>query len=226
MRKGSKIIPLISWILVIVVTALVYCLLVDDIFSSAVKVMSVAFVLLAEAILCVKFLARKQSIIMNTQLIFSGMYLAVVMILSFIYVNVDAPNVKLFIAIHAVLLVLLTVTLLGVFNINKRVERSNGRLEARQSVVSEMCVLANDIIAENGGSELANELGDIAEALKYCDNSKLCGNEEEISVKLEELKASLSAGAEVDAVKAQITDIKILLKKRENYIKQNQRGNF
>ena len=110
MKKSFKILPLVCWSLAIIVTALVYFLLVDDLFSSAVKVLSVCFVLLAEAILCIKFLSNKQSIIMNVQMIFGFVYLLAAVLLSFIYISVPSPNIKWFVALHAILLLLLIIS--------------------------------------------------------------------------------------------------------------------
>ena len=226
MKKGFKILPLICWSLAILVTALVYFLLVDDLFSSAVKVLSVCFVLLAEAIMCVKFLSKKQSIIMNAQIFFGAIYLVVSFILSIIYINIPSPDVKWFIVIHAILLLLLTIVDLTVLNFHNRTESSDVKLAKNQSVIASCGILIDGIIAENTDSAFKKELLNISETIKYADNSILSGEETEIMDKLEELKEFLKSENDGEEVKTKIKNIKTLLKVRESYIKQNQRGKF
>ena len=226
MKKNFKIVPFVCWMLILVVTATIYALLVDGIFSSAVKAMSVIFVLLAEVILCVKFLSKNQSIIMNSQIAFGGIYLVCVLLLSVIYVNIASPNLKWFIAIHLVLLVLLSVADLTVLNIHNRTANSDAELARNQRIIVALYALMNEIVAENTNSKFLKELNDISETLKYCDNSLLAGNENALSDKLEELKEILRADTDGEVVKKQVQDIKALLKNREIYMKQKQRGKF
>lgn len=226
MKKNFKVIPLICWTLIIIITALIYCLLVEDLFSSVVKVLSVCFVILAELILCIKFLSKKQSIIMNVQMIFGGSYLLAVFVLSLIYINLTAPQMKWFIAIHATLLLILTILDLTVLNFYGRVENSDKQLAKNQSIMAVCGNLIDIIIAENSEFEFKKDLIDISESIKYCDNSALSGEEDTIIEKLEELKDHIKNYDDKEEIKAKINDIKTLIKVREIYIKQNKRGTF
>ena len=136
MKKDFKLLPLICWSLAVIITALLYCLLVDNIFSSATKILSVVFVLLAEAAMCLKHFSKKQSILMNVQMMFGAVYLLVTVVLSFIYVNIPTPDIKWFISIHAILLLLLTIADLTVLSFHDRAEDSDARLAKSQSIIS------------------------------------------------------------------------------------------
>lgn len=226
MRKGFRTLPAICWVLAALVTGLVYCLLVDELFSSPAKRLSVCFVLLAEIILCFKSLTKKQSIITNTQLIFGGIYLFVTFILSVIYINISDPNIKWFIALHTVLLVILTVADLTVWNFQNRFTASDRELAKNQSVMSACGILIDTIISENSNTEFKKELSDISEAIRYADNSVLSGDEGTIAEKLEALRNLLQSEENSEEIPAKINDIKSLIKVRELYIKQNQRGKY
>ncbi len=225
-KKGFKTLPLICWGLAIVVTALVYWLLVDDLFSYPVKWLSVCFVLLAEIIMCLKFVSRKQSIIMNTQGMTGGLYLVVVFVLSLIYVNLSEPNIKWFIAIHAILLLVLAIADLTILNFEKRTSASDTALAKNQSVMAACGALIDRIIAENADSEFSKDLSDISEAIRYSDNSLLSGDESDIMDSLKGLKEALKNTDNEEDISAKIKAIKALIKTRSIYIKQNQRGKF
>ena len=86
--------------------------------------------------------------------------------------------------------------------------------------------LVREIIVENPSSELQKELNDISESIRFSDNSRLSGDEEKIIEKLVALKESFKSGENNDKLQADINDIKALIKIRDIYIKQNQRGKF
>lgn len=226
MKKVFKTLPLICWGLVVVVTALVYFLIVNDLFDFPVKWLSVCFVLLAEIIMCAKHVLGKRSIIMNTQGITGGIYLAAVFVLSIIYINLSDPNIKRFIAIHAILLSVLTITDLTLLNFEKHTSASDNILAKNQSIMAACGNLMDIIIAENANSKYKNELFEIYEAIRYSDNSALSGDEDNIMEKLQELEEALKSSDNAEDISVKIRDIKTLVKTRDIYIKQNKRGKF
>ena len=226
MKKGFTTLPALCWALSVIVTGLVYFLLVDELFSFPVKWLSVCFVILAEIILCFKSLIKKKSIITNTQLIFGGIYLFSTFVLSVIYINISNPNIKWFVALHAVLLLILTIADLTVLNLQNRFAESDRELAKNQSVMSACGVLIDTIIAENPKSEFQKELLEISESIRYADNSILSGDEGTIAEKLETLQNLLQSEENTAEIPAKIKDIKSLIKVRELYIKQNQRGKY
>lgn len=226
MKKGFKTLPVICWTLAVIVTALVYWLLVDGLFSFPVKWISVCFVLLAEILLCFKSLTKKLSIITSPQLIFGGIYLFVTFIMSVIYINLSDPNIKWFISLHAVLLVILAIADLTVGNFQKQFDAADRQLAKNQSVMSACGVLIDTIIAENPNTDYQKDLTAISEALRYADNSILSGDEGELAQKLEALRNLLKSGDNNQEIRVKINDIKSLIKVRELYIKQNQRGKY
>ncbi len=224
----KKILPLICFALAIITTATVYILFVDGLFQSPIKWLSLTFVLLAEISLLAKTVFGKKAIILNSQ-IFAGIaYLAVVAILSIIYINATDPKIKPFIAIHLILLFLLTALDLSILYAQKRTDESDAKLATNQSIFSDLCALCDNMIVETNSDALKKELSSLSESLRFSDNSSLTGGEAEITLKLEDLKQKIasSEATEEDALLSNVKEINDLLRIRNNNIKQIKRGSF
>ena len=223
----KKILPLICFVLAIIITATVYILFVDDLFQSSIKWLSLAFVLLAEISLLLKTVFGKKTIILNSQIFVGIAYLAVTVLLSIIYINAAAPKIKLFVAVHLILLFLLTVVDLSILYAQKRTSESDATLAASQGVFSDLLILCDSIVINTDSDSLKKELSSLSDALRYSDNSSLTGEETEISAKLEKLKEELSSSeATEDVLLSKVKEINDLLKIRNNKVKQIKRGSF
>ena len=226
MKKNFKVLPALCWSLIVVVTALVYFLLVDELFSKPIKWISLCFVLLAEIFLCLKFLTNRKSIILNTQGITGGIYLLAVFVLSIVYTNASDPNVKWFVSIHSILLLVLAIVDLTILNFDLKMSAADTSLANSQSVIFNCLKITEDIIAENKNNELEKPLNELCEAIKYSDNSILTGGEDNIAIALGELKDVMRGSYDVADVLERIRIVKALVKTRSNDLKIKQRGNF
>ena len=226
MKKRYKVLPTLCWSLIVVITALVYFLLVDDLFSKPIKWISVCFVVVAEIFLCLKFLSNRKSIILNVHGITGGIYLAIVFILSIIYINIPDPSIKWFISIHSILLLVLVVADLTILNFDIRMSASDAALTHSQSEIFNCLKIVEGIIAENTNAVLEKPLNELCEAIRYSDNSILSGDEDNIAIALEELRVLLKDTYDVADVSKKISAIQALVKIRSNELKQKQRGNF
>ncbi len=224
MKKRIQILPLVSWLVVIAVTAVLYALLVENLFSSPAKWLSCAFVLLAEISLCAKFMFGNHSILLNTQGISGFLYLVVTVILSLVYINASEPNMKWFVAIHLVLLALLIIVDLTIFNLDKNSSKSDQSMMKAIETNRSLSLLVETILAENPTSEFKNDLTELSEELRYADHTKLLGEEEELALKLNEIKEDIQNAEKSEEVSAKIKKVKALVKTRGIYIKENQRG--
>lgn len=226
MKKSFRTLPLICWLCVIVATAVIYALVVEDMFSYTERWASVIFVLLGEILLCVKYAFGKYSSILNTHGISGLMYTVIAFVLSLVYINATDPNITWFFVIHIILLTALIVIDLTIANVEARASFSDNSIAASQNAISQCCSSAQRIAYENKGSEHDGELNAIYESLKYADNTICSGDERAIFEKLESLGYSLKNNENPDVINARIKEIKELINARNTCVKQNKRGSF
>ena len=209
--------------LAIVATFLLYFLIFDDLFEVAVKWTSLLFLVLAEAVLIVKYTVGSKSLIMSAQSAASGVHIVLVLLVSVICILAKA-TVKVFGLLNVVFLLLLAAFDFIVVYFHNR---ANG-VAKNQSVVAACEVQARVLLAEHPGCAYEKELTEIADMLKYADNTVLTGEESDVMEKLEALGALLKEPTDEtdEKAKALLRDVRSLLKTREIYVKQSKRGKF
>lgn len=219
--------PLISGLLIIGLTVLLYALLVDNLFSSIVKWLSLIFVVIAEIAMLLKVLIGSKDHIMNIQNYVGITYWLITLILSWVFIAIPSPNIKIFIAIQVTFLVIIVVLDLVILYFSNRATVSDSVLATTQAVIGDCVAIAEEIVALNANNVWVSDLKAIHELLLYADNTFLSGNEEQIVKQLLDLKEILKKG-EIDepSTTARINDIKQLIYVRTRYGKQNKKGNF
>lgn len=227
MKKTSKMLPLISGLLIIGLTVLLYALLVDNLFSSIVKWLSLIFVVIAEIAMLLKVLIGSKDHIMNIQNYVGITYWLITLILSWVFIAIPSPNIKIFIAFQVTFLVIIVVLDLVILYFSNRATVSDSVLATTQAVIGDCVAIAEEIVALNANNVWVSDLKAIHELLLYADNTFLSGNEEQIVKQLLDLKEILKKG-EIDepSTTARINDIKQLIYVRTRYGKQNKKGNF
>lgn len=224
MKKRIQVLPLVSWLVVIAATIALYLLLVDNLFLSPVKWLSLSFVLLAEIALAAKFLFGNHSILLNTNGFSGFLYLLATVILSLVYINVFDPNIKWFVSIHVLLLAVLIVVDITIFNFDKNSYKNDQAMMETMEKSRSLSSLVDTIIAENPNSEFKMVLTELAEDLRYANHTKLSRDEDETMVKLNEIREEIKDAEKNEEVSAKIQTVKTLVKTRSIYIKENQRG--
>lgn len=224
MKKRIQILPLVSWLIVIATTVALYTLLVENLFSTPIKWLSLFFVFLAEVALCAKFIFGNHSILLNTNGITGVLYLVIVLILSFVYINAAEPNIKWFITIHLSLLAILVIVDLTIFNFDKNSSLNDQTIKRTIEKNRSLFLLVDSIITEHPNSELKKELIELSEDLRYANHTKLSGDEDELFSKLEEIREDIKDTNKREEVSEKIKTVKALVKTRSSYIKENQRG--
>ncbi|MBO5909623.1 MAG: hypothetical protein J6Q67_07750 [Clostridia bacterium] len=222
--KNSKLTTLICGLIAIAATVIFYLLAVDNIFTIPIRWISLTFLLITECIGTLKALFIKKDIITQASIFTSCAHLAAVLLLSILFVNLFPLNVKTYILINILMLCTLAAVDLFILHFGKTASVSDKKLAQSQGVMNacyeKVCGLA--VIYEQ--SDYKNDLVEIAELIKYSDNSELTDDEAAIFGKLEELESQLKEANE--SIPALNTEIKNAVNLRTVKIKNIKRGGY
>lgn len=224
MTKNSKAIALICGSTAVIATIIFYLMTFDNIFTIPMRWMSLIMLLVAEVVGTAKALTVKKSIFGISTITTSLIHLVIVLVMSIVFVNLMPFNIKTYILLNILFLgVLLVVDILILFFEGYISGKDKKQYESK-AVVGSCYTKAQSISIEYESTEYKNDLCEIAEMLKYSDDSELSGDEVTISDKLDELNSMLDEKAE-DIID-KIDEIKNLIKLRSMKIAGAKRGKF
>ena len=208
----------------IAVTVLFYLLIFDNIFSLPMRWVSLLFLIIAEAACAVKAFTIKPSIFGVSNIVTGIAHTFAVLILSIAFVNFFPLFIKKYILINILLFCILLIADVVILFFSNHVSEQNSKLNESQSVMRAVYDKAAAICAEFGSTEYKKSLEEIAEALKYSDNSCLSQDEITILNKLDELSLLLKSGS--DEAAGKITEINNIIKLRSIKVASAKRGSY
>ncbi len=224
MLSKSKYIALICGAISVAVTVIFYLLVFNNIFTVPMRWISLLFLILAEGIGTAKAFKIKSTIFGISNLVTSIAHIALVLLLSIIFVNIFPLAIKTYILLNILALcVLLLVDVVIVFFTNN-VTAQNNKMKESQSVMGCCVEKAASLCVEFGDTDYKKDLDEIVEMLKYSDNSTLTQDEMTIMNKLDEVQLLLKNGNEGIAEK--IIDIKNAIKLRSIKVASSKRGSY
>lgn len=224
MKKQAKYIALICGTLSIAVTVLLYLLTFDNIFNVPMRWVSLLFLILAEIIGTIKGFCTKRTIFGVTNIVTSIVHIMVILIISLIFVNVFPLFIVKYILINILALCVLLVADIVLIFFASNVEKQNDKLKECQLTMMNCVEKAASFCVEFDDTEYKKDLEEIAELLKYCDNSCLTQDEVNIMNKLDELKKLLNNNNNEAAEK--IIEIKNIIKLRSVKVSSSKRGGY
>lgn len=222
--KNSKLTTLICGLISIAATVIFYLLTFDNIFTIPMRWVSLMFLLITECIGTLKALLVKQNLITQASVFTSGAHLVAVLILSIVFVNFFPLAIKTFILLNILMLCALAAADLFILHFGKNISASNKKLAQSQAVMDSCYAKAQSLVAVYGQTEYKKDLEEIAETIKYSDNSELTDDEASIIAKLGELETALKERTE--AIPGLITEIKNAITLRSIKMKSLKRGGY
>lgn len=208
----------------IVITILLYLLTFDNIFVVPMRCVSLLFLIFSEAIATYKTLNSKKTILGISTISTSIYHVALVLILSLIYINIFPLHIKSYILINLVLLCVLLIVDKGLMSFDHYISDKNEMLSKNQLVINALVEKASELVLKYKDTKYKKDLEEIYEILRYSDNTKLTNDEIIISNNLNELDNVLQDGQE-DATDI-IKNVKNNVEKRNVKLKSNNRGNY
>lgn len=192
MVNKHKNIAVISCLLVMLSTTLVFFLLFENLFDVKIQWISLLFLLLSEAILMVKFLLiRKQTIIADAHITSSIIHIVISSLVSALFVTFIEESVKLFVLINVVSLSVLIISDLLIYCTQYHTaENGNEQLNA-QDMIYRCISQVQQLSLRHKGTSFYTDLCKIEELLKYSDNTAITGDEAKIGALISELSILL-----------------------------------
>lgn len=222
--KNSKLTILIAGLIFIAATVVFYLLTFDNIFTIPMRWVSLLFLLITEFIGTIKALFVNKNIITQASTFTSGAHLVAVLILSIVFVNFFPLALKTYILLNILMLCVLAALDLFILHFAKNASASDKKLAQSQGVMNACYAKAQELVVVYGNTDYSNDLNDIAELIKYSDNSELTDDEIAIMNKLGELEAQLKDNGE--NISVLIAEIKNAINLRTIKIKSIKRGGY
>lgn len=222
--KNSKLTILICGLISIAATVIFYLLTFDSIFNIPMRWVSLMLLVITESIGTIKALFVKKGIITQASIFTSCAHLAAVLVLSILFVNFFPLSLKSYILLNVLVLCALTVADLLILHFGKTASASDKKLAQSQGVMDACYTKVQGLTVVYGHSNYKKDLVEIAELIKYSDNSELTDDEADIIGKLDELEEQLKEGNE--SVSALITEIKNIINLRTIKVKSIKRGGY
>ena len=224
MLKKSKYIALICGAVSIAVTVIFYLLTFDNIFTVPMRWVSLAFLVLAEAIGTIKAFVVKRNIFDISNIVTSIVHIIAVLILSIIFVNITPLLIKKYVLLNILALcVLLLVDVVTVFFADW-VATQNSKLNESQSIMGYCVEKATSLCVEFDETAYKKDLEDIVELLKCSDNSCLFQDEMTIMNNLDEVQLLLENND--DGIAEKMIEIKNVIKLRSIKVASAKRGSY
>ncbi len=222
--KNSKLTTLICGLIAIAATIIFYLLTFDNIFTIPMRWISLLFLLITESIGTIKALLVKKDIIAQTSIFTSALHLVSVLILSVLFVNLFPLNLKTYILLNILMLCALATADLFISHFGTSISTSDKKLAQSQDVMNACYIKVQGLVVIYEQSDYKQDLMEIAELIKYSDNSEFTDDETTIMSKLGELETALKEGNE--SIPALITEIKNIIKLRTIKMKSLKRGGY
>ena len=216
----------------IATTFAAYFLLLDAVFDVKIRWISLLWVLFSEVICLVKILAiRKQTIftVATISTSFFHVVLAAVCAGIFLAAAPDAINLYIFINIVALaVLIIADVLLIRAGGHVAAVNKAQGEIQATFYEFSSRAErLSKQYQLSEKYSGYSNKIAEVANLLKYSDNTFLTGYEPKLSGLLDELSTLLIADdANEQKIGETISALKALVQERSNQAKALKRGSY
>lgn len=222
--KNSKLTALIAGLISIAATVIFYLLTFDNIFTIPMRWVSLLFLLSTECIGTLKTQFVKHDIVTQTTLFTSIAHLVTVLVLSIIFVNFFPIAIKIYILLNILVLCVLAAIDLFILYFAKYASSSDKKLAQSQGVMDACYAKAQELVVVYGYCDYKENLIEIAELIKYSDNSELTDDESAIMNKLGELETQLKENSE--NIPALINEIKNIINLRTIKMKSIKRGGY
>lgn len=215
---------LICTVVVLAATATFYQFVFGDIFSVTIRWVSLLFLILAEIIGTCKILYIKKTIFGTANITASLIHIGCVIAVSLIFTNTFPFLVTRYIGLNVFMLCTLAIVDVILVHSGERIVSDNARLGESQAMVASCYEKAQVLCVEYRGGSYSKDLSEIAEMIKYCDNSVLTNDEIAILDGLEQLQGLLAD--DNPSVPEKITEIKNLIRQRSIKVASRKRGNY
>ena len=222
--KCSKLFAIACGSIVTLATVILYVLLFDNIFSSTIRWLSLALLIMANVIGVTKFVLNGKNIISQLVVLTSYVHYALVFVMSLVFVIFLPTYSKVYILLNVLILCALTGCDLCILYLGRRVSLENKKLSNSQSVMDACYSKSQCLAVVCEDVNYKKDLNDISELIKYSDNSDLTGDEVTIMTKLSELEDEIKNKG--DNISSIITEIKEIINLRSIKIKSMKRGGF
>ncbi len=222
--KNAKLTILISGLISIAATVIFYLLTFDNIFTIPMRWVSLMFLLITECIGTLKALIVKHNIITQAITFTSIFHLAAVLLLSIVFVNFLPLALKTYILLNVLMLCVLAIADIFILHFSETASASDKKLAQSQGVMNACYSKVQGMMVEFADSEYKKDLAEIAELIRYSDNSELTDDEAAILGKLGELETFLKESSK--NIPALITEIKNALNIRTIKMQSIKRGGY
>lgn len=222
--KNSKLTTALAGLITIAITVILYCVIFNDIFAIPVRWVSLIFILIAEGIAFAKILLAQKDLLAITHLVTSVAHIVIVLLMSIIFAAIFTQSIKTCVVLNIILLLVLGLVDLIVGSIRKNVNHSNKKLAESQGVMDACYSKAQSLAVIYESGNYKKDLLEIAELIKYSDNSELTGDEMTIMNNLENLEVELKENS--DNVSQLITETKNVIQLRTIKMKSIKRGSY
>ncbi len=223
MKNNRGVITLICGGIIIGVTIIFYLLTFDHIFTLPMRWLSLLFLLVVEVMGTVKVLKFGESILGAAHITLSAIHLAVVLILSILFVNIGPVFIKQYILINLLMIAIVAIIDVWLLYFDTRAKKSNQDYMDSSLSIKKSLHKAQEIMVKYENSEYASELNRLMEGLEYSNRSRLNGTEDEILSGLEELMTLLESSEEA-IIKQKINEVQNLIELRSRQMKKS--GSF
>lgn len=224
MLKNTKITTLICGAAAVMITVLLYLFTFDNIFTVAMRWVSLLFLVLAETIVTLKMIFIKNSIFGVANITVSILHIIIVLLASIVFVNFLPLLITRYVLLNIFLLCLLLIADVIIIHFTGHVEAVNKELSGNQAVIRAAADKAAAIKVEFSDSAYKKDLEEICDMLQFSDNSVLSGDEITIMNLLEELRELIKN--DDDKSSGKITEIKNAVKLRSIKVANLQRGKY
>lgn len=222
--KKSRYIALICGGVSIVVTVMFYLMTFDNIFMAPMRWISLLFLIISEVIFIIKAFNLKKAIFALSGIVTSCLHIALVLTMSIVFVDILPLFMKQYVLLNIMALGVLLIVDVLITYFGKRVSIQNVKLSASQSAMQRCLKKADVLCVKYNNSDYQKKLQEIAELLKYSDNSCLSGDEKTIMKKLDEVDGVLSGNK--DGIDKKLNEIKNMIDLRSVKVAGAKRGKY
>ncbi len=204
--KNTKLTTLICGLIAMAATV-IFCLLAfDNIFAVPMYWVSLTFLLVSEVIGTLKAIFANKNVITRASIFTSVAHFAAVSVISIVFVNFFPLSLKTYILLNILLLCAIAEADLLVLYFGNNVSESNKTSANRRATMDACYAKARGLAVLYGQSEWKKDLIEIADLIRFSDNSELTDDECAVMKKLGELETQLRGNGE--NVSALISEIK------------------
>ncbi len=205
----------------IAATLLLYFWIFDDVFTTPVKLIALATLLLAEAIAIVKIWLIRDAVFARATATVSGVHIALVAATSLLFIALNPESPKAYILLNLLFLAATSVVDIALF----RVAKDDGALVANQKAWNTIVSQAERLRVRYADSEYAPKLEALAETARYSDNTASTDKDAAVASALDALSGLLTS-SDANAIEAQISAVAALIEERNVDARASKRGAY